>query len=137
MGFHCKHLFSASAFQARSCWEYNTFICQLQKSTGITVYFSVFAKWKQVLQNTCSKVPAGTQIPEQTYQRRISRERDLAVKAGIRNASKRYVTKPHLGFSITVRIAFVPKMQLKLSLKERFPQFQLPILHPCHLFLLK
>lgn len=89
----------------------------------INWYYSVlcvFAKWKQVLQNTCSKVPAGTQIPEQTCQRRISRGQDLAVKTSIRNANKRHAAKHHTDVSqVTVRIACVSKIQLKLSESER------------------
>lgn len=32
--------------------------------------FNIFAKWKQVLQNACFKVPVASQIPEHTSERR-------------------------------------------------------------------
>lgn len=41
--------------------------------------FNIFAKWKQVLQNACFKVPVASQIPEHTS-KRTARAQDLTVK---------------------------------------------------------
>lgn len=67
--FHCKQLFSVSSFQSLTYWEYNTFICQLQK---INWYYSVFQRIckietstaKQMLCGLCSNPNTRTHVPE-------------------------------------------------------------------------